>query len=68
MLKKNIMKIRTKALRRKKRKYQLIMMAMKYFETQMTYRRKILDAQMKKIEEKKLSYVNEVGRKTIVTS
>ena len=44
MLKKNIMKIRTKALRRKKRKYQLIMMAMKHFDTQMTYRRKVLDA------------------------
>ena len=33
-------------------------MAMKHFETQMMYRRKILDAQMKKIEEKRLSYVN----------
>ena len=56
LLKKNIGKIRRKALRRKKRKYQLIMMAMKYFQTQMTYRRKILDAQMKKIEAKQLSY------------
>jgi len=36
------------------------MMAMKYFETQMTYRRKILDAQMKKIEAKELSYVKRV--------
>jgi len=33
------------------------MMAMKYFETQMTYRTKILYAQMKKIEEKQMSYV-----------
>ena len=38
----------------------MIMMAMKYFETQMTYRRKILDAQMKKIEAKELSYVKRV--------
>ena len=36
------------------------MMAMKYFETQMTYRRKILDAQMKNIEAKELSYVKRV--------
>ena len=33
---------------------------MKYFQTQMTYRRKILDAQMKKIEAKELSYVKRV--------
>jgi hypothetical protein len=60
LLKKNIGKIRRKALRRKKRKYQLIMMAMKYFERQMTYQRKILDAQMKKIEAKELSYIKRV--------
>ena len=33
------------------------MMAMKYFDIQMTYRRTVLDGQMKKINEKRLSYV-----------
>ena len=57
LLEKNIAKIRRKALRRTKRKYQLIMMSMSYFETQMTYRRAILDAQMKKIESNEMNYV-----------
>ena len=58
LLKKGIAKIRRKALRRSKRKYQLIMMSMSHFETQMTYRRAILDSQMKKIERNEMSYVN----------
>ena len=58
LLKKNIAKIRRKALRRAKRKYQLIMMSMSYFDTQMTYRRAILDSQMKKIERNQMSYVS----------
>ena len=56
--KKNIAKIRRKALQRQKRKYQLIMMSMSYFETQMTYRRAILDSQMKEIETNQMSYVS----------
>ena len=41
-LQKKIIKIRKRALRRYQRKLQLIRMAVKYFHTQMQYRRKIL--------------------------
>ncbi len=34
------------------------MMSMSHFETQMTYRRAILDSQMKRIERNEMSYVN----------
>ncbi len=33
------------------------MMSIQYFETQMMYGRAILDAQLKKIDEKKMTYV-----------
>lgn len=52
VLKKNIAKMRRKALRRTKMKYQLIMISMSYFETQMTYHRAIfLGDQTKKKKE-----------------
>ena len=57
ILSKTIKKIRRKAIQRKKRKFQLILMSIKYFETQMEYRRAILDSRIKKTKEKKMTFV-----------
>ena len=51
------MKVRKKAIRRYKRKYQLIHMAMKYFETQMQYRRTILKTRIQKSKDNSMTFV-----------
>ena len=57
LVKKKIVKVRQKAIRRYKRKYQLIHMAMKYFETQMQYRRTILKTRIQKSKDNSMTFV-----------